>query len=746
MKIAFIAHVFPRLHNTFILNEVVELIKLGHDVRIYSIKRAPEHVLNNDVQRFSLLQRTHYFEEFPLDSDEGVRAFDAYRQYFKEKIYFFRGVARHIAEENFDMLHGIFGNRPAEAAMILSELSGVPFSFEAHAFDLFVDFPFSQQKFAAAEFIQTESQYNRDYLIHSLGAPPEKVKVVHLAPNRDMLDEVKEKREDTLVVSACRLHPIKGLQFALQAIAALLPEFPNLKYVIAGDGEAGLELLGEARRLGLLDIVTFAGDMSNEDVARLIGRAAVFVLPCVISEDGDRDGTPTALAEAMYLGTPVVSSRISGIPELVDDRVNGILTEAGNVPQLIDALRTVLADKALRARMGSKGRDKIAREFDIRKSCNELLNLWQSIGTEPRESPIERPSILDLLRGTEVRATLGAGLQAKAIGVALGNRDPGLASLHRLPSETTKGERQLLFNFFSTFWQAEADVLEIGPFLGGTTRAIALGMLSNPKSRNGSRLVTVDRFGKYYDGVRLAEYMRPLFESGVLSARLQQELTANSELVDFLEIFDAIHREEPYFGVLDIRNQFLPDKREVAETAPLLFKLKPGEKFDSVFVDGCKTWYGTKYFMREVSSHVEPGCYFIFQDYGWFSCYWIPSFLAVFADLFELVAFCDYTYVFRLRKALQPHIVDEFFPDSAQDLSREFFQRVLALSLQEASDRADTRQMVFSNLQFAMALADLGFQDEAYAHAEFVRSQLIAQPYLDKIERAKQAVKDGSKP
>lgn len=376
MKIAFIAHAFPRLHNTFILNEIIELIKQGHHVKVISIQKTHEKVINKDVVDYKLLEKTTYFEDYPSEFNAEL---DLYRSCLKSGVDWIQSIAKQLKEEGFDIIHGIFGNRPATAAMLLSRASGIPFSFESHAYDLFVDFQFADEKIRDASIIFTESNYNLEHLVKKDSSAAGKTEIVHLAPNLEMLDELPVMdRVEGLIVSACRLHPIKGLEFGLQAIKLLVEKFPKVRYLVLGDGILGQELVSFSVAQGLQEVVGFYGDTTNEQVAEIVRQASVFLLPCVIAEDGDRDGTPTAITEAMYLETPVVSTNISGIPELVDHDVNGYLVEPKSPKALAEALEKLLLDAELRASFGKAGKEKVKREFNIHKSCQRMIELWEN--------------------------------------------------------------------------------------------------------------------------------------------------------------------------------------------------------------------------------------------------------------------------------------------------------------------------------------------------------------------------------
>jgi len=397
MKIVFIVHQFPRVHSTFILNEIVELIKKGHDVSIFSTDKVQEKIINKDVKRFNLLNKTYYIEDFLIKNSfrmhinyvldkickimELINKKNKLRKYidFINKNYDLKLLAKKIKEENFDIIHAGFGNNSTTIAMILSKLTGIPFTFETHAYDLFVDFLFAKNKIKKAKKIFTISNYNKRYLMNEYGCPDSKIIVKRVTINEDYISKLSflEKKDD-LIMSVCRLHPIKGLEHGIEAVKLIKNKYPSLKYIIIGDGELKEGLINQVKELGLEKVVIFKGSITNEEVFKYMRKASVFLHPSVIAKDGDRDGIPTSMIEAMYLKVPVISSKISGIPELVDDRVNGILTDPGDVNQIAEALKKLLNNKKLREKMGEKGREKVEKEFNIEKNVNKLVENWES--------------------------------------------------------------------------------------------------------------------------------------------------------------------------------------------------------------------------------------------------------------------------------------------------------------------------------------------------------------------------------
>lgn len=399
MKVAFIHHAFPRLHNTFTVNEIVELLRRGVDVSVFSLSKSPDALRNENIIQYGIPSRTFYFGDFPAHDLSVPAACEPYISRFRAPAqsrwrtllngtwrspptnrFSFAAVAKQLKDDRYDIIHGAFGNTPATAAMILSEMTGIPWTFETHAFDLFVDFPFAASKLSKASVVFTESKYHRGYLETELKAPRGKVEILHLSPDRLMLEEIEQlPARDNLVVSVCRLHPIKGLTYALQAISRIRDEFPMLEYIVIGEGPLEADLRREAARLGISERVRFTGAMTNVDACKIVRQAAVFLLPSVIASDGDRDGTPTAIAEAMQLEVPVISSNLGGIPELVDDGRTGILTRPGNVEEIARALRRLLNDRALRVSLGRAAREKVLTEFNVEQNTSKLLASWEAI-------------------------------------------------------------------------------------------------------------------------------------------------------------------------------------------------------------------------------------------------------------------------------------------------------------------------------------------------------------------------------
>ena len=288
-------------------------------------------------------------------------------------------------------------------------------------------------------------------------------------------------------------------------------------------------------------------------------------------------------------------------------------------------------------------------------------------------------------------------------------RDDG-EGLDVIPSETSGAERRFLYRFFAHVWSGKGDVVEVGPFLGGTTRAIARGMLANPACSPDALLYTYDRFEEYYYGNELRAYVEPLVHGGFLDAAAVEAIggAASFEDAGFYDLFSHIHRGTSYEHLLVVRNEPLPDAPEaVGERVQL-----PDERhLSAFFVDGCKSWYATKYFLREALPRSSPGAHFLFQDYGWYTDFWIPAIVYLTRDALTLVSHVDQTYAFQLTAPTAD--VDRLVPDTAEGLGASALADAFDSLVDEASRRGDARAVVVHGIQGAAALAYVGAKDEA---------------------------------
>ena len=282
-----------------------------------------------------------------------------------------------LRRQPVDHLHAHFATAPALLTMFVHQLTGIPYTFTTHAKDIYVDGDRQPELLRAqmqhCEAVVTISEYNRRYLLSQLG-PAAHGKVRRIYNGLDLQRFTYERpstaaAETPVILSVCRLVEKKGLGDLLAAVAILRRRGSCFRVEIIGGGLLQPTLEAEVMQRGLEDVVTFRGALPQEEVHRAYQRATVFALPCIVTSEGNRDGIPTVLLEAMASGVPVVSTAVSGIPELIDSGHDGLLVGPHDPGLLADALGLLLADAELRDRLARAARSKIEADFAIDRSA-----------------------------------------------------------------------------------------------------------------------------------------------------------------------------------------------------------------------------------------------------------------------------------------------------------------------------------------------------------------------------------------
>jgi glycosyltransferase involved in cell wall biosynthesis len=288
--------------------------------------------------------------------------------------------ARRFERAHVDHVHAHFANYPTLAAWVAHRLAGVSYSFTPHAHDLFVHQAMLARKAADAAFVVAISDYNRRFL-HEQAGPGIDVPIVRYGvdPARFAF-RVRPANGDAPPRIACvaRLLPYKGHAVLLRAIADAPPPLAGAQLELVGDGPLRAELERDVAALGLRDRVRFHGAVAQPAVADVLARADVFALPSVISPDGDREGIPNALIEAMAAGLPAVSTYHSGVPELIADGRTGFLAQPGDVDDLRAALVRALTEPDPTPR-AEAARAVVEAEFSSHRSARRLVELFGAV-------------------------------------------------------------------------------------------------------------------------------------------------------------------------------------------------------------------------------------------------------------------------------------------------------------------------------------------------------------------------------
>jgi colanic acid/amylovoran biosynthesis glycosyltransferase len=401
LKVAYVMSRFPKLTETFVLFEMIAVEEEGVDVALYPLLRERAPVFHPDSIRFTARAHFQPFLSGPILRSQLVFLRRSPRTYLGTfwrllrgtwgSLNFFAGAlaifpkvvhaARLMMAEGVDHVHCHFSNHPAAAGFVIHRLTGIPFSFTAHGFDLHVDRRMLCAKVAEAAFVVPVSEYNRELIVEECGEHARrKLSVIHCGVDTRFFSPAETPGNASAFSILCvgKLHEVKGQTHLVEACRLLAEAGIDLVCTLVGDGPDRGALTRQIAEGKLDGRVAILGERNRVEIAALLRSAHVVVAASVPTSSGKREGIPVVLMEAMSAGIPVVASRLSGIPELVEDGVSGLLVPARDPAALASALRRLHDDPALRRRLAQKGREKVLAEFDVRKNAAELVRRFQT--------------------------------------------------------------------------------------------------------------------------------------------------------------------------------------------------------------------------------------------------------------------------------------------------------------------------------------------------------------------------------
>ncbi|MBN1543136.1 glycosyltransferase [candidate division KSB1 bacterium] len=427
-RIAYLLNGFPLLSQTFIINEVIDLRRLGVDLEVYSFFEPPADKVNADV--LPLKDTTVYL--LPgLGAWRLVRAhlsllFRWPWRYVKTLVFAFRNrqpktgllrlvfkalargesskserqnllvhfilavpLAGQISARSCEFILAHFADAAASFAMLVSRLLDVPFGISVHAYDIFTPQVNWREKFVNAELLVTCTRFNRDFMIEKFPyLNPERIHVVYHGVDVDrFVRQNRRKTHEPILLSVGRLVPKKGFGTLIQACKILRERGFHFRCIIIGEGPERPRLEMRIKLDRLVDVVQLKGSVLPSEILDYYSEASLFALPCIVQEDGNRDGIPNVIAEALAMELPVVSTPISGIPELVEDGTTGLLVEQGDFYGLADAIERLLKSASLRSRLGKAGRKRVESVFMADRLHAQLAGiLEQAAITSNRQS------------------------------------------------------------------------------------------------------------------------------------------------------------------------------------------------------------------------------------------------------------------------------------------------------------------------------------------------------------------------
>ena len=403
-RLAYVTRVFPKLSETFILNEILELERLGQSLTMFSIRPPDEelvhasysrlqaevkHLWGHDPRIVNKLPRwrASYSDKPPPGIDPLL--WPEFLQYTTDLGVSDRYVAQSVMltyvlrAAGITHIHAHFANMPTLVSMLASRLMGITYSVTAHARDIYLtDQRELTECIRNAEFVTTCTMANKEHLAALVDeATAERIHLVYHGVDVERFSpRERAPRSGRLrILSVGRLVEKKGFPTLLQACGLLRDQGLDFECQIIGEGGERELMENTIRELNLQELISMPGAMSQERLVEEYHEADVFCLPCQVLENGDRDGIPNVLLEAMAVGLPVVSTAISGMPELVTSGVSGYLVTERDPVALAESLSALIKEPAHRERVGAAGREAVIRSFDASKHIHRMAELLASV-------------------------------------------------------------------------------------------------------------------------------------------------------------------------------------------------------------------------------------------------------------------------------------------------------------------------------------------------------------------------------
>jgi len=402
--VAFVLKGYPRLSEAFIAHEIRALEGCGLDIRIVSLRHPTDkylHPVHREVQA-PVVYLPEYLYREPLRTWRAWRAGRRSPGYRTARRTWLRDLARdptpnrvrrfgqamvlaHELPPDVSHLHAHFLHTPASVARYASLLTGLSWSCSAHARDIWTSPEWEKrEKLANCRWAVTCTSVNLQHL-RSLAPAASRVELLYhgLDTERFPAPDTTRARRDggsandpVRILSVGRAVEKKGYQDLLDALAAL-PKDIHWRFVHIGGGPLRARLNARARALGIEAQLSWLGARPHDQVLREYRQADVFVLACKVARDGDRDGLPNVLMEAQSQGLACVATRVSAIPELIEDDVTGLLTPQRDSAALSQALQRLIVDPAMRERLGQAGQRRVAEQFSFGAGIDRLASRFE---------------------------------------------------------------------------------------------------------------------------------------------------------------------------------------------------------------------------------------------------------------------------------------------------------------------------------------------------------------------------------
>jgi glycosyltransferase involved in cell wall biosynthesis len=399
---------YPRISETFISNEILRLEKLGFAIHLFSMRQPREDFSHESVNKIRArvdylpetllkpLPRLLYHNLILASKQPSIYAAalkTAWRRFLRTHKL---ATIKHLLQAGYlaqrllpasgvTHLHAHFAHSPTSVAMFTSQLTGLPFSFTAHAKDIYTSDPRQlREKIELSRFVVTCTEYNRRHLLKIADGHQTQIHRIYHGIDIDLFSgnyvEQQTSGHPYRILTIARLTAKKGLPTVYKALKILADNGVSFEHTLIGDGEDRELILELIKKLELSSVTRWLGTQPHHIVLDHYKAADLFVLGCEVAPNGDRDGIPNVLIESMAMGVPVVATDISAIHELVQGGKTGLLVPAGRPDKLAEAMQRMLTDTELRHRVIPVAHQTVAADFDNRRLIENLAEVYRSEG------------------------------------------------------------------------------------------------------------------------------------------------------------------------------------------------------------------------------------------------------------------------------------------------------------------------------------------------------------------------------
>lgn len=406
MSLAYLTSIFPKLTATFIYREVIELQRRGKHIKIYSLHK-PDHSELSE-ESIPLCEETYYL--LPVKTSRLFKShikflvrnplkygitllrmmtgtYDKFQDRLRGLMHFGEGVvlADKMLYDGITHIHAHYASHPTSVARVIFLLANIPYSFTAHAHDIWNDRLMLPEKIQEATFAICCTKIGQKRLIEQ--AKQDVSKKIHLVYHgldvrKFNLPQNGEERENNLILSIGSLGVTKGFPDLIKACAILKGRNINIRCLIIGEGDLRPKLEALIHSYNLAGQVNLIGALPQEKIIEFYRKARVFVLPCITTINGNHDGLPNVLMEAMATGLPVITTANTGQIELINNRVHGLLVAQNSPMEIANAIESLIKDNNLWKKIQYNARQRMVNDFDNRNTIKPLLNLLDKYGEE----------------------------------------------------------------------------------------------------------------------------------------------------------------------------------------------------------------------------------------------------------------------------------------------------------------------------------------------------------------------------